>query len=127
MDKNLFQKVEEYIKNNNVVFLIGNLGSGKTHFFKNFMEYIGCNETINSPTFSIKKEYVVNDLHISHYDLYRDADKSLVKSLVSDDILEGKILFIEWPSNLKSLKKIKRLEIHISEKNNERIYRLLEK
>lgn len=127
MDTNIFQRVEDYIRNNNVVFLIGNLGSGKTHFFKKFMEYIGSSEEITSPTFSIKKDYVVNNLHISHYDLYRNADKSLVNSLISEDILEENILFIEWPSNLKLLKKIKRLEIHISEKNDERIYKLLEK
>ena len=40
-----------------VLALVGDLGSGKTHFTKGLAEGLGSKSEINSPTFSLVHEY----------------------------------------------------------------------
>lgn len=49
-----------------VIFLIGDLGSGKTTFTKSLAKIIGIKEEIISPTFVLRKDYP-NLIHIDGY------------------------------------------------------------
>ena len=78
--KNIFEEFLtklRLIKNNNratVIFLWGNLGSGKTTFTKNLCKYLDIKADITSPTFNIIKKYPF-DLegfkYLIHIDAYR--------------------------------------------------------
>lgn len=54
-----------------VILLDGDLGAGKTTFTKGIGKALGVNKVINSPTFTIVKEYNGTNIKLYHLDLYR--------------------------------------------------------
>lgn len=90
-----------------VVYLWGDLGSGKTTFTKNICEHLGLSVEITSPTFTILKKYDFDCLgfkNLIHIDAYRlDGYVDLLK-IRFEDYLQNKenIIFIEWPSVIEN-------------------------
>jgi len=80
------------LKGNEVILLIGDLGSGKTTFTKLLVKSIDSEleDEVNSPTFTIMNIYETNRFPIYHLDLYR------VKSFDVSDILGNGVVLIEW-------------------------------
>ena len=92
------------------IFMIGDLGSGKTTFTKGFAKGLGfCNE-VQSPTYPILNEYSNSGNFIYHFDLYRLKNKKecLNIGLFEDDDV---ISIIEWPEKVH-FKPKKRIEIY---------------
>lgn len=91
------------LKTNEVIFLDGDLGSGKTTFVQGILEYFGFSEPVRSPTFTLLNTYEISDhpflKRIYHADFYRLNDPSEILMLGFDEILEDahSVLFIEWP------------------------------
>ena len=74
--KKISKKISQKLKNGDCVFLIGEIGVGKTtltrHLINNIQSQKGLKETeVLSPTFNLLYEYEIKDLKIMHYDLYR--------------------------------------------------------
>ena len=68
--------VSQKLDNGDCIFLIGEIGVGKTTFTRylinNLQNQKGLKETeVLSPTFNLLYEYEIKDLKIMHYDLYR--------------------------------------------------------
>ena len=80
-----------------VVWLSGELGSGKTTFVRAFVNAAG-GDAATSPTFSLVHEYESPMGRIAHVDCYRlrTAEEALDLDLdgLADD---SRVLFIEWP------------------------------
>ena len=78
-----------------VLFLIGDLGAGKTTFTKFFAKTLGINDDIISPTFILRKDYP----NLIHIDGYRFEKEEEGKSLELEKELnqKGKVIIIEWP------------------------------
>ncbi len=92
-----------------VIFLKGDLGSGKTTFVKGFLKAAGVQRRILSPTFVIAKKYKTRKGKISviiHVDGYRLIGAKIkdLRDIVPDS--ERAILIVEWPEAFK--RKIKR-------------------
>ena len=111
---------------NDVILLAGDLGAGKTTFTKGIGQALGIKRVINSPTFTIVKEYHGNyDLY--HLDLYR------LDGLGDDFDLEeyftsGGICVCEWPANVLEILPEEYLMINIYRKNlDERRFELIPK
>ena len=92
------------LKAGDIVFLRGNLGSGKTTFVKGLAKGLGVKGRIISPTFVIVREHsiekVTNGIEkLYHLDLYRLSSPEEVKNVLLQDILDDKksITAIEWP------------------------------
>lgn len=90
------------LKENDVVLLIGDLSAGKTTFTKGIGQALGVKRVINSPTFTIVKEYTGVELKLYHLDLYR------LDGVNNDFDLEeyftmGGISVIEWPYQVKEI------------------------
>ena len=67
----LFEKIN-FLKNNKIIiFLKGELGSGKTTFVQKYLSYQYKYKNASSPTFGIINTYKINDFKVYHYDLYR--------------------------------------------------------
>lgn len=98
-------KIIQRIKNEFVIYLNGKLGSGKTTFARGFIKYAGYKGLINSPTFSILKEYQrVDKFPIYHFDLYRIKNITDIKTIfMCDDMKEKYILLIEWGEKGKNI------------------------
>ena len=82
-----------------VVFLDGDLGTGKTTLVKEIIFALGVKEKVKSPTFTIIEPYELNNENIYHVDLYRIIDPTELEIIGLREYLnESKaIIFIEWP------------------------------
>ena len=100
--KKLAEKLSNFLKKGDVVFLFGEIGTGKTTFAKyliNSMQTKNNEEIleVQSPTFNILNEYKVSGLKILHYDLYRLKDKKELENLGQIKNQNDKLILIEWP------------------------------
>ena len=104
--KKLAEKFSNFLKKGDVVFLFGEMGTGKTTFVKYLINSMQMknNEDIlevQSPTFNILNEYEVNGLKILHYDLYRLKDKKELENVGQIKNQTDKLILIEWPELIK--------------------------
>lgn len=93
------------IKGGEIIFLRGELGSGKTTFVKGFARGFGIDEKIvRSPTFTIVNEYPGDTMELVHVDLYRLRTRQEVIELAIEDIIdETTVMVVEWPELCKGL------------------------
>ncbi|KUP04317.1 ATP-binding protein [Bacillus coahuilensis m2-6] len=94
-----------------VITLEGDLGAGKTTFTKGFAKGLGITRTVNSPTFTIIKEYH-GRLPLYHMDVYRVEDG--FEDLGFDEYFEGEgVTVVEWASLIEEQLPRERLELRI--------------
>jgi tRNA threonylcarbamoyladenosine biosynthesis protein TsaE len=96
-----------------VITLDGDLGAGKTRFSQGLARAMGITEIVNSPTFTIIKEYEGIKYPFYHMDVYRipleEAD-----DLGLDDYFYGDgVTLIEWASLIEDLLPPERVSIYI--------------
>lgn len=81
------------------IALSGDLGAGKTTFTKGIGKVLGVKRTINSPTFTIMKNYQTNGYNgideLYHLDVYRLTDSSGDFELEEYFYLNG-VTVVEW-------------------------------
>ena len=90
------------IKPQDVIFLYGEMGVGKTTFVKYLIngfqkENNQITTEVTSPTFNILNEYQIKKIKINHYDLYRLNSANELKDLDLFDNKLNSITLIEWP------------------------------
>lgn len=107
----LGEKFARNLHAKDVVFLTGDLGSGKTTFVKGLARGLGIETRIISPTFVIVREHSVNILKLGkskksnieklyHLDLYRLKEEGEARAVDIKDFLDDKkgVVAIEWPA-----------------------------
>ncbi len=119
----LSKKVADQLTKNDCIFLIGEIGVGKTTFTRYLINYLqeknGERITeVLSPTFNLLYEYNFNNIKIMHYDLYRISNESELKHLGIFLDKKETIKIIEWPQ-LINIPLSDKLEIHIHYAKNE--------
>ena len=121
--KNLGQEIAKEIlkrkdKSAFIVFLDGDLGTGKTTLVKEIIFALGIKEKVKSPTFTIIEPYELNNKNIYHIDLYRINDPSELEIIGLREYLNESeaIIFIEWPE--KSFGFLKKFNLKISLKHS---------
>ena len=120
----LSQKVAEKLSKNDCIFLIGEIGVGKTTFARYLINYLqeknGEKITeVLSPTFNLLYEYDLKGIKIMHYDLYRIRDEKELKQLGIFLDKQDTIKIIEWPQLIK-IPLSDKLEIHLDYAKNEK-------
>ena len=103
---NLSKKIGKLLSNGDVIFLYGEIGVGKTTFVRglinNFEVQQGMNESqILSPTFNIVFDYVIKELKVMHYDLYRLKNSKDINELGIFAEIKDIITIIECPELIK--------------------------
>ena len=89
--------------------LKGDLGAGKTTFVKAFCAYLGIEDLVSSPTFSIVNEYhgIGEDrkaVTVFHLDLYRLKNENEALDIgIEDYLYDDAYCFIEWPQIIEGL------------------------
>lgn len=97
---NLAKQIRQQLLNKSVIiYLIGDLGAGKTTFTRYFIKYFGYQDKVKSPTYSLVEQYEIPGINIYHLDLYRLSAPDECSFLGLDDMLNSKnaIMLIEWP------------------------------
>ena len=79
-----------------VIALSGPLGVGKTALARGFLEALGHEGEVPSPSFSIVQPYEDLEPPVWHVDLYRIEDPSELAELGLDSVGDA-VLLIEWP------------------------------
>jgi tRNA threonylcarbamoyladenosine biosynthesis protein TsaE len=80
-----------------VVFVRGELGTGKTTMIRGACRELGYAGDVTSPTFTLGHRYV-GDVPISHLDLYRLGDGAGEEpGLLDEYVTPDAITFVEWP------------------------------
>jgi len=102
LTKDIAEKISAQLKKNQIIFLYGEIGVGKTTFVRYLINKLQKDKNIKitevtSPTFNILNEYQIGDLTIKHYDLFRI---KLKEEIINLNIFEdnfNSISLIEWP------------------------------
>lgn len=89
-------------KGDETVFLIGNLGAGKTVFTKGLAAGLGLKDIhqVCSPTFTLMNVYQAR-VPIYHFDLYRLAGSDDVLNLGFEDYLGEGVVVVEWAEKIE--------------------------
>ena len=117
------KKILQKLENGDSIFLIGEIGVGKTTFTRYLINYLqekkgGKITEVLSPTFNLLYEYDLNNIKIMHYDLYRIVDVSELRHLGIFSDKQETIKIIEWPQ-LIDIPLSDKLEIHLDYAKNE--------
>ena len=118
--KEIASELETYPKNKaSIIFLEGDLGSGKTTLVKEILKSLGLSEPVTSPTFTIIEPYLIKDKKIYHIDLYRiESRKELEVLGIEEYSAENDcLIFIEWPEKAEGFFSEYDLKIRLSHIN----------
>ena len=89
------KKFVKGLKSGDVVLLSGDLGAGKTVFTKGFVEGLGVNADVVSPTFTIMNQYGGK---VNHFDLYRlNSPEEFEATGAYEELFSSSISIVEWP------------------------------
>lgn len=111
----LAEELATLLRPGDVVTLEGDLGAGKTTFTKGIGSGLGVRRMINSPTFTIVKEYM-GELPLYHMDVYRLEDSS--EDIGFDEYFNGPgISVVEWASFIEEYLPDERLDIRLQMKD----------
>lgn len=86
------------VRGGEMIELTGDVGAGKTTFTKGLGEGLGVDDDVQSPSFTISREYEARDgLELHHYDFYRLNDPGVVKYELAESVANPKaITVVEW-------------------------------
>jgi len=100
-----------YLQPGDVIALEGDLGAGKTTFTQGLAKGLEIKKTVNSPTFTIIKEYK-GKLPLYHMDVYRVEDG--LEDLGFDEYFEGDgVTVVEWAHLIEEQLPLERLTIFL--------------
>ena len=107
----LGKKIGSLLNPSDVLLLTGDLSAGKTTLTKGIGISLGVTKIINSPTFTIVKEYK-GKCPLYHLDLYRL--DGLNNDFDLEEFIEGDgICVIEWPYQVEEILPKEYLEINL--------------
>ena len=106
LGKKLSNLILEFnIGNPKIIFLSGELGTGKTTLSKGILEGMGYEGLVKSPTFNLVEIYEISDYSVFHFDFFRIVHAKELNEIGIQEYLTDKksISIIEWPERANSI------------------------
>lgn len=119
-------KLAKELKAGDVLALVGDLGTGKTALTSYIAQGLEISQRVNSPTFTIVKEYHDGRLPLYHFDVYRIIDPEEMFNIGADEYFYGGgVCVIEWADLVEEVlpENTKYIYIEYGKKEGERIYK----
>lgn len=89
----LCSDITELLPHGGVVILQGDLASGKTTFTQVFARFLGMEDSVTSPTFSLQQHY---GEQLYHYDLYNYGFEKFLSLGMMEELEREGYHLIEW-------------------------------
>ncbi len=97
------EHIGSLVNSGDIICLIGDLGTGKTHLTKGIAKGLDIEDNITSPTFTIVNEYT-GRLKLYHFDVYRVNDPDEIEAIGFDEyIFSDGVSIIEWANYIEEL------------------------
>jgi tRNA threonylcarbamoyladenosine biosynthesis protein TsaE len=114
------EKLAKFIKMGDVITFVGNLGAGKTTLIREIIHSLlsDDNVEVTSPSFNLLHVYNLDNITISHFDLYRLKNLTEAYELGIEDAFFSSVSLIEWPEIIGDILPNDKLEIQLSFVNN---------
>ncbi len=104
------------LRGGEVIELIGDVGAGKTTFTKALAQALGVQEVVQSPTFTISREYAWGDeKRLVHYDFYRLTEAGIMRDELAETIRDPRaVTVVEWADVTADVLPAQRLTIQFA-------------
>ena len=80
------------------IYLVGELGTGKTTWVRGFLRGLGYSGAVKSPSFTLLEQYELPGRSIVHLDLYRVVAPGELEWIgIRDWLNQDTICLVEWP------------------------------
>ena len=109
-----------------VLALIGDLGTGKTALTSYIAAGLGIQRRVNSPTFTIVKEYTEGRLPLYHFDVYRVSDPEELFNIGIEEYFFGQgVCIVEWADLIEEIlpEDTKYIYLEYGKNEGERVYK----
>ena len=127
------KKISNFIskKNNSypfLIFLIGELGAGKTTLCKGILRGLGHKGVVKSPTYNLVETYEISGFSIFHIDFYQISHPKELSNIGIQEYLDTNngVSIIEWPEKMISFLPDPDIEIILNHSENNEEERALE-